>query len=496
MATLRVIDAASHQGNMNQSAMSFDALIVKATEGTGYINPYCDSEFQEAYKLGKKLGVYHFARNTLNSAEAEANYFIKHTKGYVGKAIPVLDWEDKDTSNVAWALKWLQLVEKAYGCKPLIYMSEAVVNKYNWSSVVKGNYGLWVAKYADYIPDYNFNMAGAGKAPSVKWWSVIALWQWTSVGRLNGHSGNLDCSVFYGDRTTWDKYVGKTASSGSTTPTPKPDDPDGDVKDDAGVFQVKMDQTGEVSYRGHLRQYGWANWQCDGAMVGSTGQSRRIEALQIDPVGQMDVTVHVRGTGDKKYTNITKDTILGTTGESLRLEAIKIESKDTIYMYRVHQRDIGWSKWCVNGQVAGQTGKSKQMEAIEIKVADIAYLAHIQTTGDSTWVADGMTAGTTGQSKRLEAIQIKSQHCGEVKAKAHIQNVGWKDYGVIDRNTIIGTKREGLRLECLCLEGNFEWRAHIQGTGWTQWTKADGVATMGTVGQSLRIEAIEMRAIQ
>ena len=32
MATLRVIDAASHQGNMNQSAMSFDALIVKAKE--------------------------------------------------------------------------------------------------------------------------------------------------------------------------------------------------------------------------------------------------------------------------------------------------------------------------------------------------------------------------------------------------------------------------------------------------------------------------------
>lgn len=496
MATLRVIDAASHQGNMNQAAMDFDALIVKATEGTGYINPYCDSEFQEAYKLGKKLGVYHFARNTLNSAEAEANYFIKHTKGYVGKAIPVLDWEDKDTSNVAWALKWLQLVEKAYGCKPLIYMSEAVVNKYNWSSVVKGNYGLWVAKYADYIPDYNFNMAGAGKAPSVKWWGVIALWQWTSVGRLNGHSGNLDCSVFYGDRTTWDKYVGKTATSGSTTPTPKPSDPDGEVKDNAGVFQVKMDQMGEVSCRGHLRDIGWGNWQCDGAMIGSTGQNRRMEALQIDPVNHMDVTVHIKDIGDKVYRNITKDTIIGTVGKGLRLEALKIASGDTVYLYRVHQKDIGWSPWCVNGQWAGQKGKGKQIEAVEIKVADIAYLAHVQGTGDTIWVADGMIAGTTGERKRVEAVRIKSQHCGEVKAKAHIQNVGWKDFGVVNQNTIIGTEGKGQRLECLCLEGNFEWRAHIQGTGWTQWTKADGVATMGTVGQSLRIEAIEMRAIQ
>lgn len=289
------------------------------------------------------------------------------------------------------------------------------------------------------------------------------------------------------------KISSGSTSSGSTT---KPADPDGEVEDDTGVFQVKMDQTGEVSYRGHLRQYGWANWQCDGAMVGSTGQSRRIEALQIDPVNHMDVTVHIKDIGDKVYRNITKDTIIGTVGKGLRLEALKIASGDTVYLYRVHQKDIGWSQWCVNGQWAGQKGKSKQIEAVEIKVADIAYLAHVQETGDTIWVADGMIAGTTGERKRVEAVRIKSQHCGEVKAKAHIQNVGWKDFGVINQNTIIGTEGKGQRLECLCLEGDFEWRAHIQGIGWSAWTKADGVATMGTVGQSLRIEAIEMRAIQ
>ena len=221
MAILRVIDAASHQGEMNQSAMEFDALIVKATEGTTYVNPYCDGEFQKALKLGKKLGVYHFARNASgNTADAEANFFIQNTRGYIGKAIPVLDWEDSDQSDVAWALQWLQLVEKAYGCKPLIYMSESVVNSYDWSKAAAGNYGLWCAKYADYVPDYNWDMAGAGAAPSVKWWSTMALWQWTSVGRLNGHSGNLDCSVFYGDGAAWDKYVGGSGQQGGTAPVP------------------------------------------------------------------------------------------------------------------------------------------------------------------------------------------------------------------------------------------------------------------------------------
>ena len=88
--SLRVLDAASHQGNMAQENIDFDALIVKATEGCTYVNPYCDREFQKAFRQGKKLGVYHFARNANgNIPEAEAEFFIENTKGYIGKAIPV-----------------------------------------------------------------------------------------------------------------------------------------------------------------------------------------------------------------------------------------------------------------------------------------------------------------------------------------------------------------------------------------------------------------------
>lgn len=221
---LRVIDAASHQGNMAQKNMDFDALIVKATEGCSYVNPYCDSEFQEAMNLGKKLGVYHFARNAEgNSAESEADFFINKTCGYIKKAIPVLDWEDRDTSDIDWALKWLQTVEKAYGCKPMIYMSESVVNRYNWAAVANGNYGLWCAKYRDTIPDYNWDMAMAGERPTVKYWKTIALWQWTSVGRIDGHGGNLDCSIFYGDGNAWDKYVGNKGVGESAATTPQAD---------------------------------------------------------------------------------------------------------------------------------------------------------------------------------------------------------------------------------------------------------------------------------
>lgn len=225
--SLKGIDISKWQQGMDLGAVDFDFVVIKATEGKSYVDPSCDSFFQKALSMGKKLGVYHFANNPSNTAEQEANWFIENTKGYIGKAIPVLDWESKDTSNVAWALEWLQRVEQAYGCKPMIYMSESVVNRHNWSSVASANYGLWVAKYRDYNPDYNYNMSSAGSAPSVKYWSTIAMWQWTSCGRLDGYNGNLDCDIFYGDASAWDAYVGNgegtTVDIGTSTVTPDPE---------------------------------------------------------------------------------------------------------------------------------------------------------------------------------------------------------------------------------------------------------------------------------
>ena len=101
----------------------------------------------------------------------------------------------------------------------------------------------------------------------------------------------------------------------------------------------------------------------------------------------------------------------------------------------------------------------------------ISYKAHVQNIDWQDWKHDGETAGTTGKALRMEAIKI--DYKGEVFAKAHIQNIGWKDYGKITKDTVIGTTGKGLRLECLCLKGNFKYRVHIGGFGWTCWTNAD-----------------------
>lgn len=282
------------------------------------------------------------------------------------------------------------------------------------------------------------------------------------------------------------------APAAPVAPVKKKAEPiDGEIKA-GGVFQNKTDKFGTISYQAHMRGFGWGNWQSDGLMAGSTGQNRRIEALHIKPDGETDVVVHMKSIGNKEYKNITKDTLIGTTGQNRRLEAIRITGKESFYLYRVHQKSIGWSEWANNGEWAGTIGKGLQMEALQIKKSMFSVEPHVQSKGWLPPKAAEKVIGITGHALRLEAIRI-NPYGKTIKAKAHIQSKGWVDYGTITKDTIIGTVGEKKRIECLCFEGDFEYRVHIQSSGWTDWTKADGVATLGTVGQELRIEAIQFR---
>ena len=279
----------------------------------------------------------------------------------------------------------------------------------------------------------------------------------------------------------------KTAGTTAVT------DVDGAIKS-GGTSQSSTDKHGAVTYRGWMRDKKWGSWQCDGAMIGSTGQNRRIEAMQLDADDAPDVTVHLKDIGDKTYNNVTKDTLIGTTDQSRRMEAIKIVGKKYFYMYRVHQKDLGWSDWSNNGEWAGVRGVGKQIEAVEIKIAIFAVTPHVQDKGWIGQIAAENVIGITGHALRLEAIKI-DPYGMEIQAKAHLQDDGWVDYGLITKNTVIGSVGQKKRLECLCVKGDFEYRVHIQESGWTDWTKADGTSTLGTVGQALRIEAIQFRPL-
>ena len=208
---LKGIDISHWQKGIDLGAIDVDFVICKATEGNGYTDEMCDTFYQKAKSLGKKLGVYHFARPDLgNSPEAEADWFVKETLGYHKEAMLILDWESGNLKDTVWARKWLDRVYSKTGVKPVIYMSASVMSSANWGDVVAGDYGLWVANYGSNngtAQEEVFN-----RYP-LKYWSFYALWQYTSKGRLNGYNGNLDLNYFSGDGTAWDKYAGGSPSS-------------------------------------------------------------------------------------------------------------------------------------------------------------------------------------------------------------------------------------------------------------------------------------------
>lgn len=208
---LKGIDISHHQKGIDLGAIDTDFVIIKATEGNGYTDEMCDTFYQKAKSLGKKLGVYHFARPDLgNTPEAEADWFVKETLGYHKEAMLILDWESGNLQDTTWARKWLDRVYSKTGVRPVIYMSASVMRSANWGDVVAGDYGLWVANYGS--NDGTAQDSVFDKYP-LKYWDFYALWQYTSVGRLNGYNGNLDLNYFSGDSSAWDKYAGGSPSS-------------------------------------------------------------------------------------------------------------------------------------------------------------------------------------------------------------------------------------------------------------------------------------------
>lgn len=212
---LKGIDISKWQAGIDLSKIDTDFVICKATEGVGYTDKNCDGFYQQAKKLGKKLGVYHFARPDLrNTAIAEADWFVRETKGYHKEAMLILDWESGNLKDVNWAKQWLDRVYEKTGVKPVIYMSASVMSSADWSSVANADYGLWVANYGS---NNGTAQESVFDRYPLKYWKFYALWQYTSTGRLSGYNGNLDLNYFNGDKEAWDKYAGTSRSSSNNT---------------------------------------------------------------------------------------------------------------------------------------------------------------------------------------------------------------------------------------------------------------------------------------
>jgi GH25 family lysozyme M1 (1,4-beta-N-acetylmuramidase) len=205
---VRGMDVSGWQGNVDWSTAYKNGArfaYVKATEGTGYRNPYFTQQYEGSYYAGMIHGAYHFGRPDVSSGKAQADYFVNHGGGWSadGKTLPpALDieynylggdtcWGRSASSMVSWIRSFSAEVKYRTSRYPVIYTTT------DWWQRCTGNYGgfgkhnrLWIARYGSSV----------GTLP--RGWTSYRIWQYSDSGTFPG-----DQDVFNGTYTALKKFA-------------------------------------------------------------------------------------------------------------------------------------------------------------------------------------------------------------------------------------------------------------------------------------------------
>lgn len=199
------IDVSYHQGTIDwkkvkNAGIEFAILRI----GYGMYDYQKDKQFENNYKNaranGIPVGVYHYSYATsVEEAKKEANLVVKWLNGRDLEYPVYFDIEDnsqaklgKSTLN-AMCRAFCEIIEKAG------YWAGIYSNK-NWATnIISGaelgkDYTYWIAQYNDKCT-YN---------------GPYAIWQYSSSGKVNGISGNVDMNYQYAE------VGGKVSDSNST----------------------------------------------------------------------------------------------------------------------------------------------------------------------------------------------------------------------------------------------------------------------------------------
>ena len=351
-ANLKVVDISSWTDLVTTDADNIDFSALKTQADAVYIRSFsavnslitidlqAANFAQSAQNANLKYGFYFYFIPTADpeNAKAQARTFYDFIKNYDCSLVPVLDVEDNTAAlpkaAFAAAVKSFADEFKSLSGFDLMIYSYPYFMKNNFDpSFAWNEYKLWIAHYDVQAPMMDIS---ATWMPENLWcWSQWDMWQYTSKGTLSSipksTGGNLDISY--------------------------------------ATNNILLDA---VTYQSHIQNIGWQDWMSNGDSSGTSGQSKRLEAMRI-----------------------------------------KLENIDGGIEYRTHVQDTGWMDWVADGALSGTSGQSKRLEAIEIRLTgtaaeqyDVYYRVHAQNTGWMDWASNGASAGTAGFGYRLEAIQI------------------------------------------------------------------------------------------
>ncbi|KAK4246162.1 glycoside hydrolase [Corynascus novoguineensis] len=170
-------------------------VIIKATQGTSYLDPKFSSHYTGATEAGLIRGAYHFAHPGQSTGEAQADYFLAHGGGWSSDGITLPGMLDLETYNAGqcWGLStsgmvsWIKAFSDRYhsktGVYPLLYTNPS------WWKACTGNSNAFVNTNPLVLARYS---SSPGEIPGG--WPYQTIWQNSDSYTYGG-----DSDIFNGD---------------------------------------------------------------------------------------------------------------------------------------------------------------------------------------------------------------------------------------------------------------------------------------------------------
>jgi lysozyme len=195
------IDVSEYQNQINwdeirelEGGYPIDFIFIRATVGRNKKDRLFSKYWLKAKENKLIRGAYHYYRPNENSI-LQAENFIKTVKLNKGDFPPVLDIEKLPRGQSIDSLKiglkrWLVIVEKHYGVKPIIYSSESYY--YDFLKDDFEDYYFWIANYTAFYQEID---------------SDWIIWQISENAKVSGICGRVDVNVYNGNLEELKKIV-------------------------------------------------------------------------------------------------------------------------------------------------------------------------------------------------------------------------------------------------------------------------------------------------
>lgn len=185
------------------------AVIMKATEGTTYVDPTYKQRRKDAEAAGIKVFTYHYLKH--GSVVAQMDHYLDVVKPVVGERL-VVDYEDQAcvVADLEQAVVHLANAGRDYQitCYGAMFLTQAATGH----SQKLGGTSLWAARYSSNEPNIATDV-----------WPHWSLWQYTDHATVDGISAPVDGNKWNGDPAKFLDWVGPAAQGGQT-PVPTDDD--------------------------------------------------------------------------------------------------------------------------------------------------------------------------------------------------------------------------------------------------------------------------------